>query len=93
MTQLDMSKAFDLVNHDILLQKLKLYRCNNETIKWFTSYLSSRSQKVYIQLTLSDSKTILSGVPQGSILGPLLFVIYINDISLFLQKKLYMPMM
>ena len=57
-----------------------------ETIKWFTSYLSSRSQKVCIQQTLSDSKTILSGVPQGSILGPLLFVIYINDIPLFLSN-------
>ena len=86
MTQLDMSKAFDLVNHNILLQKLKLYRCNNETIKWFTSYLSSRSQKMCIQRALSDSKTILSGVPQGSILGLLLFVININDIPLFLSN-------
>ena len=86
MTQLDMSKAIDLVNLDILLQKLKLHRCNNETIKWFTSYLSSRSQKVCLQRTLSDSKTILSGVPQGSIIGTLLFVFYINDIPLFLSN-------
>ena len=86
MTQLDLSKAFDLVNHTILLEKLKLYRCNVESMQWFTSYLESRSQKVCIHKSLSKSISIISGVPQGSILGPLFFILYINDIPLFFIK-------
>ena len=86
MTQLDLSKAFDLVNHTILLEKLKLYRCNVESMQWFTSYLESRSQKVCIHKSLSKSISIISGVPQGSILGPLFFILYINDIPLFLSN-------
>ena len=86
MTQLDLSKAFDLVNHTILIQKLKLYRCNVESMQWFTSYLELRSQKVCIQKSLSKSINIISGVPQGSILGPLFFILYINGIPLFLSN-------
>ena len=86
MTQLDLSKAFDLVNHTILIQKLKLYRCNVESMQWFTSYLESRSQNVCMQKSLSKSINIISGVPQGSILGPLFFILYINDIPLFLSN-------
>ena len=86
MTQLDLSKAFDLVNHKLLLQKLKLYKCDSQSLNFFTSYLNLRSQKVCVHNSFSDSKIMNSGVPQGSILGPLLFIIYINDLSLFLSN-------
>ena len=77
----DLEKAFDTVNHKILIMKLKHYGLGNIAISWLTSYLSNRSQKVSLNGQTSDSKTITCGVPQGSILGPLLFLIYINDMN------------
>ena len=70
----DFRKAFDMVDHEILLKKLKIYQCDEKTIRWFTSYLSERTQHVYINNVLSEPETIRYGVPQGSILGPLLFI-------------------
>ena len=76
---LDLAKAFDSVDHSILLRKLQLLGISERSLGWFFSYLDNRQQKCCIDGKLSDSCTIKCGVPQGSILGPLLFLIYIND--------------
>ena len=76
---LDLSKAFDAIDHIILLNKLKYYGLEGPTLNLFQSYLSNRTQYTEIEDTTSTILPIHVGVPQGSILGPILFIIYVND--------------
>ena len=82
----DFSKAFDLINHEILLEKLKLYRFDIKTINWFRSYLYNRKQTVKVNGVFSDLADVNTGVPQGSILGPLLFLVYTNCMPLSILR-------
>ena len=78
LTLCDLSKAFHSVSHDILLEKLKKVAIDTF---WFNDYLGDRSQSVRLNQTISSKAAIKFGVPQGSILGPILFNIYVNDLS------------
>ena len=84
---LDLKKAFDTVNHDILIKKLKQHGVDNNELSWFQSYLNNRSQTVSVNSTLSDFESINIGIPQGSILGPLLFILFVNCLPQAVDTK------
>ena len=84
---IDLTKAFDTVSHSVLLSKLSVYGIKGVELEWFTNYLFGRKQQVVTEYTKSESEFISCGVPQGSILGPVLFLLYFNDFSKTLFKS------
>ena len=79
MVALDFAKAFDKVSHDILISKLLRLKLNSSIVRWIASFLADRKQVVFIEGQKSQEILVSSGVPQGSVLGPVLFLFYVND--------------
>ena len=90
MILIDFQKAFDTIDHDILLQKLYALAFSKHSVNWFRSYLINRTFLVNLGNAFSQPANVSSGVPQGSILGPLLFLIYINDMSQAVKCNLFL---
>ena len=87
---INLQKAFDKIDHDILLQKLYAIGFSKNSVNWFRSYLINRTFLVNLGNAFSQPACVSSGVPQGSILGPLLFLIYINDMSQAVKCNLFL---
>ena len=87
-----MAKAFDRVPHEKLLYKLEMLGLRNPLLAWIKDYLTNRRHRVIIEGTASDWKRVTSGVPQGSIIGPILFLVYVNDIAENLSADTSLPL-
>ena len=83
---MDLSKAFDTINHDLLIAKLRAYGFSKEALKLMKSYIKSRKQKVQINNKFSSERDVIAGAPQGSIDSPLLFNLFINDLVFFIEQ-------